>query len=199
MKVTIDSAVCLKNGLTLENMYLLLAIKGKADIAESLDNLVNRDLLLKDDSGYYLSEICKDTVDKIIYDSNGGASNEERLVNLAKEMQKLFPAGKMPGTPYYYKCNTREVALKLKKFFDIHGNYPDEKILDATKRFIASFNGNYKFLPLIKYFITKNKTYLGEDGLNHTSEVSPLADFLENKDDNDTITASDDWIATVRN
>ena len=114
-------------------------------------------------------------------------------------MKVCFPEGKMPGTPYYYRCNRREIILKLKKFFSQYGNYKDEDIIDATKRFIASFNGNYKFLPLIKYFIMKNKTVADEDGANHIVECSPLADYLENKEDDNVVTASDEWLMNTRN
>ena len=89
--------------------------------------------------------------------------------------------------------------LKLKKFFKMYGNYTDDDIVDATKRFIASFNGNYKYLPLIKYFIIKNKKVMDEDDSYHVVEVSPLADFLENKEDNNVVTASDDWLVEIRN
>ena len=105
----------------------------------------------------------------------------------------------MPGTPYYYQCNTKEIMLKLKKFFKMYGNYTDDDIVDATKRFIASFNGNYKYLPLIKYFIFKDKLVMGEDEQQHVSSESPLATFLENKEDSDVVAASDDWLTSVRN
>lgn len=45
----------------------------------------------------------------------------------------------------------------------------------------------------------KNKKVMDEDGSYHVVEVSPLADFLENKEDNNVATASDDWLSTVRN
>lgn len=198
MKVTIDSNVSLKKHLTFEEVLLALAIR-RIDLQATLENMVNRGVLVKDDEGYHLTQHWSDVVDEVILDSAGAVDNEERLTNLAKEMQKLFPAGKMPGTPYYYKCNVREITLKLKKFFAVHGNYTDEQILDATKRFVSSFNGSYKYMPLIKYFITKNKTVQDEDGTNHVVEESQLATFLENKEDSNTVTASDDWLLNARN
>ena len=199
MKITIDDKVCKKHKLDVDEALLVLAVKYSKNVEETFNNLLKAEILVKDDENTYITQRWNDVIDEVLIDSNGGADNEERLIYLAKEMQKLFPAGKMPGTPYYYKCNVREVTLKLKKFFEIHGNYPDAQILDATKRFIASFNGNYKYLPLIKYFITKNKPFMGEDGVNHTVEESQLATFLENKEDSNVTAASDDWLSTVRN
>jgi hypothetical protein len=97
----------------------------------------------------------------------------------------------MPGTPYYYRCNNSEVIKKLKKFFIQYGNYPDDDIVDACKRFVASFRGNYKYLPLVKYFISKLKDQEEEDGTIHKVEYSPLADYLENKEE--TVTDTSDW------
>ena len=85
----------------------------------------------------------------------------------------------------------------MKKFFEQHGDYTDEEILEATKRFVASFKGNYRYLPLIKYFIIKNKTVAGEDGRNYITEVSELASYLENKEDR--YADSDEWLVTARN
>ena len=45
----------------------------------------------------------------------------------------------------------------------------------------------------------KNKKVMDEEGSYHVVEVSSLADFLENKEDNNVVTASDDWLSTVRN
>ena len=45
----------------------------------------------------------------------------------------------------------------------------------------------------------KNKTIIGEDGAGHVSECSPLADYLENKEDDNVVTASDEWLMNTRN
>lgn len=122
---------------------------------------------------------------------------DERFLTLAKKVRECFPTGKMFGTPYYYRCNNREVALKLVKFTEQYGEYTDEEIVDATRRFVASFNGTYRYLPLAKYFIIKNKTVEDEDGSSHVVETSKLADFLENKED--TTIETNDWLSNTRN
>lgn len=200
MKITIDEKQCLKHHLTPEEVLIILAIRSSKDFQGTLDNLVNRNILTNVDSDdYMVTQRWSDELDEILLDSSGEIDDEERLNNLAQKMRDVYPKGKMPGTPYYYSCNKREVVLKLKKFFALYGNYKDEDIIDATKRYVASFQGNYRYLPLIKYFIYKEKLKLGEDGQQHVSPESPLATYLENKEDNNLVTASDDWLMTVRN
>lgn len=199
MKLIIDEKCCLKHHLTPEELLVALSVRSINDLQKVFDNLVAREVLVYRDHQYYITPHWSDEVDAVISESTGSVDDEERLNSLAQKMRECFPKGRMPGTPYYYRCNAREIVLKLKKFIATYGNYSDDKILDATKRYIASFQGNYKYLPLIKYFIYKEKLVLGEDGTQHVSPESPLATYLENKEDNNLVTASDDWLTTVRN
>lgn len=199
MKITIDGQQCLKRHISTEEALVMLALKMCHDIHDVVANLEARGIITGQGGQFTLSRHWSDVLDEVLLASSGDANDEQRLLNLAKQMRDLYPRGKMPGTPYFYRCNNREVVLKLKKFFTTYGNYPDDKILDATRRYVASFQGNYKYLPLIKYFILKDKLRLGEDGRQHVSQESPLATYLENKDDSTLATASDDWLATVRN
>lgn len=178
---------------------MMLALRMCKDTHEVIANLEAREVITDQNGRLMLTQRWSDELDEILLDSSEEMDDEERLLNLAKKMRDAYPKGKMPGTAYFYRCNNREVVLKLKKFFAAYGNYPDDKILDATKRYVASFNGNYKYLPLIKYFISKDKLRLGEDGQQHVSPESPLATYLENKEDSNLVTASDDWLMTVRN
>lgn len=198
MKLIIDDKICQKHHLTPEEVMLSLAIRNTSDFNKVLNSLVNREVLVLQGNKYLVTQHWSDELDEILADSQG-AIDSERLSSLAQQMRECYPKGKMPGTVYFYRCNSREIILKLKKFFTVYGNYPDSKIIEATKKYVASYNGNYRYLPLLKYFILKNKTVQDEDGSNHIVEVSPLADYLENKDDNNLVTASDDWLMTVRN
>lgn len=199
MKITIDEKECLKHHLTSEEVIVMLALRSCKDTNEVVANLEAREIITDQSGQFMLTQRWSDELDEILADSSGAVDDEQRLNNLAQKMRDCYPVGKMPGTPYYYKCNKREVVLKLKKFFMLYGNYKDEDIIDATKRYVASFQGNYRYLPLIKYFIHKDKLKLGEDGQQHVSPESQLATYLENKEDSNLATASDDWLTTVRN
>ena len=200
MKLVIDDKQCLKHKLSPQEVLIALAIRSsKNSVSSIINNLLNRQVLSAHDGKLITTQHWDEVINTILVDSAGAIDDEERLNAFADKMKVCFPEGKMPDTPYYYRCNRREIILKLKKIFSQYGNYKDEDIIDATKRFIASFNGNYKFLPLIKYFIMKNKTVADEDGANHIVECSPLADYLENKEDDNVVTASDEWLMNTRN
>lgn len=199
MKIVIDEKVCKKYHLSATDVILSLGIRNSENIGKDLNDLEEKGVLVYKDDQYYVTQPWSDILDEILCDSCNGADDEERLIELAKKMRECFPEGKMKGTAYYYRCNVREVVLKLKKFFAQYGNYPDDKIIDATKRFVAAYNGNYRYLPLIKYFISKNKTVIDEDGTSHIQEVSELASYLENKDKTETRATSDDWLMSARN
>lgn len=189
MKLTIDEKTCLKNKLTLPEFLLVLSVKlnkGKANIA---DNLCKRKVLVKKDDNFKIAEDWEDAVDKMVESCSKGI--DERLLKLAERLRDCYPPGKLPNTPYYYKCNKPEVAACLKRFILKYGDFPDEDFEKATKAFVASYQGNYRYLPLLKYFIMKNKTKEDEDGKSHIVEVSELLSYLENKSE-DVIPMSDD-------
>lgn len=198
MKIVIDEKICKKHHLSVTEVLVSLGIRSSEDVNETLNELEEKQVLVYKDNNYMVTQPWSDILDEILCDSCSGEDNEERLIELAKKMRECFPEGKMPGTAYYYRCNVREVVLKLKKFFLQYGNYSDDKIIDATKRFIEAYNGNYRYLPLIKYFISKNKTVTDEDGTSHIQEVSELASYLENKE-TETKATSDDWLMSARN
>lgn len=202
MKIAIDEKICGKHGLSLEETLMALAIRmsTKNQPQEVIDNMVNREIVVFKSGKTLVTQHWSDVLDEIICDSSGGIDDEERLLNLAQKMRECFPQGKMPGTPYYYRCNNAEVIKKLKKFFLQYGNYSDDEIVNACKRFVASFNGNYRYMPLIKYFISKMKPEVDELGNAHNVEFSPLADYLENKEEEGAVAnTSDDWMLNVKN
>ena len=99
-------------------------------------------------------------------------------------------------TSFYYRCNKSEVARKLQKFFGIFGKVPEEDILEATKRYVESFNGDYRGMRLLKYFILKDDIKPGEDG-DHVEQISDLATFLENKDAGENKQDSSDFTMQI--
>lgn len=199
MKIAIDESVCAKKQLTLQEVMLALSIR-MGGWEEAIQNMLNREILVNKGGKYLITQRWSEIIDEVICDSSESPQSDERLLNLAKKMRECFPEGKMPGTPYYYRCNNSEVIKKMKKFFLQYGNYSDEEIIDACKRFVASFNGNYRYLPLVKYFIYKMKDEKDEEGNIHKVEHSPLADYLENKEEEGAITTtSDDWLMNARN
>lgn len=205
-KIMVDEGICIKYGMTFSEFLLAYAIKTmkKGD----LDNMVNREILVNKEGQYLVTQHWSEVVDEILaVSSNRIKKTDEEIRALAEKMRELYPQGRMIDkktgqyTSYYFRCNISEVVKKLKTFFARYGNFPDEEILDATRRYVASFRGNYqqKGFRLIKYFIFKDDTKQGPDG-NYVEAVSPLLDFLENKESDDNYAdMSDDWLMTSRN
>lgn len=200
MKITIDEKVCLKYKMTPVEVFFALAIRSSESPHGELLNMENREILVKNGGIYKVTQHWSDVLDEIISDSSGSIEkSDEELLELAKQMREIYPAGKMKSrsglsTPYYYRCNNSEVVKKLKKFFTLFGSRPDEEILDATRRYVASFHGNYSNMRLIKYFILKDDVRLSEDGTGHVEQISDLATFLENKEsEGEEGVTNEDW------
>ena len=203
MKITIDEKVCLKHKMSVPEVLMALALRSCKE--NTIENMLNREILVVKEEGlfedaYRVTQRWSDVLDEIISDSSGKVEkSDEELLELAKQMRELYPEGRMKNrygqlTPYYYRCNNPEVVRKLKKFFSIYGNVTDEDILDATRRYVASFRGNYTNMRLIKYFILKDDVKPSEDGTSHVEQISDLATFLENKESGEEEGGNtDDW------
>jgi len=91
-----------------------------------------------------------------------------------------------------WRGTTVEIAKKLKTLVVKYGyKLNKEEILNVTKEYVASFNGNYKYMPLLKYFILKAKT----DADGNTEVISPLMSLIENKGQLEQ--EREDWIGTL--
>ena len=109
-------------------------------------------------------------------------------------MKEYFPKGLKVGSAAW-RGNDRELTLRMKKFFKLYGNkWSDEQILAATKEYVESFNGDYRFMQILKYFILKSKKIEGEEG-NYIEDVSALASFLEKQGQGEESTSN--WTQTV--
>lgn len=209
MKIVLNEKICLKHRLTLQELLVALAVRG-GKVNEVVDNLVSREVIVERNGEYYITQHWNDVVDEILCDSanNGMDLSDERLLALAKRVQECFPVMKMRNaygqeTPFYYRCNKTEIKNKLKKFLTVYGDVPDDDIVDATKRYVATYaSKGYVGMRLAKYFIIKEDRKLHADEEMHVEEISDLATFLENKTDEEEtsdIINGDDWIVNSRN
>lgn len=182
MKIEIDESVCNKYGLTIDEILVLIGLsKGSKEIYNNLNKLryiINfGSSIFKEDIKYKVSNSAKEIISCILAESNIEVKDRiHDIEDLADKLREIYPDGKISNTNYYYKSNRKDVVNKLKTFFKIYGTkYTDEQIINATKKYIESFNGNYTYLKLLKYFIWKDERLKGE------SIQSLLADFIENE------------------
>ena len=209
MKTVLNEKICLKHNLTLQELLVALAVRG-GKVNEVVNNLVSREVIVERNGEYYITQHWNDVVDEILCDSanNGIDLSDERLLALAKRVQECFPVMKMRNaygqeTPFYYRCNKTEIKNKLKKFLTVYGDVPDDDIVNATKRYVATYaSKGYVGMRLAKYFIIKEDRKLHADEEMHVEEISDLATFLENKTDEEEtmdIVNGDDWLVNSRN
>lgn len=183
MILNIDDNVCKIHNTSKEEILVLGAIQyGSQDVYESLIKkgyiTAMNESLFELDKKYTITNKGINLLSDVILDSDGGIMEiEDNIKKLANTLRDIYPAGKIAGTSYYYKGNTADIEKKLKSFYKRYGNcYSDEQIIEATRRYIQSFNGNYTYLKLLKYFIWKDEKRDGE-----IIQSSMLADWIENE------------------
>ena len=114
----------------------------------------------------------------------------DRYDELADKLRELYPKGRKEGTSYLWRDSRAKIANKLRTLVKKYNfKFTDEQAINATKRYIESFNGNYSYMQLLKYFILKKDKDTGE-------ENSQLMSYIENEDCTDA--ANDDWMNEVR-
>lgn len=202
MKITIDEKVCLKHKMTIQEVLLALAVRNldsTLTLDGTLDNMTAREILVQNKDDYTVTQHWSDVLDEILADSGGCTKTDEELKILAKKMIDAYPHGvlidRRTGKPttYYFQCNNAEVRAKLKSFYARYGEYSDEDILDAERRYVARWNGNYQQVGFrqLKYFIFKINKDTGEI-------TSPLLDFLEHKEsEEDGVVNTDSWTSKM--
>lgn len=127
-----------------------------------------------------------------IFSSNVNISNSEdqRIIDLAKKMQEVFPTGKKPGTNLMWRDSQSIIAKKLRGLIKKYKvTFTDEEALDAAKKYIESFNGDYHYMQVLKYFISKKDIITGE-------ENSQFLSYLENAGQEDV--SDENWTSTLK-
>ena len=134
----------------------------------------------------YLTPHWDDEVSSIILESDNSVPDKDRIENLVNKMRELFPKGMKIGNSAW-RGNVRELKLRMQKFFKMYGDYSDEAILKATKAYVDSFNGNYTYMRILKYFILKSEIKQHQNDLgeviSQVEDVSELANMLDNPEE----------------
>lgn len=182
MKWSIDSTVLDEYNLSIDEFVLLLFLARGNDVQQYINSLlakkwIDRNIFHPDQ--VILSLKAKETIQGILLDSdklvNGKQDDFEALAN---KLREIFPKGNKAGTNYNWRGSTAEIARKLKNLVVKYGcRFTDEEAIEATKAYVASFNGDYKYMKLLKYFLLKTPR-------NNNGDVEIESDFmtyLENK------------------
>lgn len=199
MTICLSKVGCQKNGISLAEALLMLAIHNNADLDAAQKELIkkgyitaNRDDLFQQ-VGWRLTNKGTEVIDSVIVDSDKKQEPNDRLIQLATRLKEIFPKGKKDGTNYYWADGVALIVRRLKLFFKKYGNtYTDKQIIQATSKYVEGFNGNYTYMRLLKYFIFKEK--VGAAG--EVEGDSELISYIENFGQEDTL--SRDWNTELR-
>lgn len=196
MKLVIDEEVCKKMGMSLPEVLAVVLVKTGIDISELFKSLQQKQVLIAQNTlmgkTVMVTQRWDDVVSNILLSSDTSVPDKDRIEVLASALIQIFPQGKKEGTNTYWRGNIKDIKLKLKKFFKLYGTkYSDEQIITATKKYVESFNGNYAYMRILKYFIWKDVRKQDSEGNFYIEEVSDLATLIENAGHEEVL--SDDW------
>ena len=199
MKFYIDTDECAKLGLPVSTALYLAALYYKEGInRKTFEEALSRGLV--NFSGYDKFYEPKDVtitqagvnfVETIFLNSELKTkdTNIDSFEELASQLIELFPKGKKPGTSIMWRGSKFEVAKKLKTLVKKTGaKFTGEQAIEATKRYISSFNGNYSFMQVLPYFILKQVPVNGV-----YEEKSQLLSYMENNEEGH----GNEWTGTM--
>lgn len=172
-----------RNNLTPAEIITLLMIANNVDYVVTLDVLHKKSYVNYHNGKYTLMEKGQQAIDTINFESAVPIKERCNQVSLAKQLKSLFPKGKKPGTNQYWAEGEALIAKRLHKFYDKYGKFDDDLILQATKKYIEGFNGDYRFMRTLKYFIWAEKINAGGE-LESTSD---LLTYIENAGEENTL------------
>ena len=197
MKYIIDTEILEREGIGLdEALYLLSVYKKKPINFNTVQKAKIENKILKFENPRDPVKITpkgQSFIESILAKSkiHVSSDNLERYRDLADKMREVYPKGLKPGTNYQWRDSTAIIADRLMKLVAKYNiEFTDEEAVAATKRYIASFNGNYRYMQILKYFISKQKPVEGAPAEQNSQFLS----FLQNKE---STTENQDWTANL--
>jgi predicted transcriptional regulator len=191
--IIINKEIVEKSKLTVEQLLVLNSVSVNTCFSATLKELTEKGLIYKDNNLYKLTLVGQTLLENLYVIHKEAKNIDDRVMYLATELKKIFPEGKKEGVNMYWAEGKILIARRLKTFFSKYGyDYTNENILSAARRYVESFNGNYRLMQLLKYFIFKNKT-TNEGWIEYESQ---LVNFMENA--NQEINIKNDWTSGLQ-
>lgn len=200
MKYVIDTDKLQQYNITKDELLYCLSLYWDTRITSSTVTSCNMKGLLftdLDENNQYkisLNKTGTDTLDAYFSDSQIVENKEgkDRFEILADKLREIYPKGKKEGTAYQWRDSTKIIANKLKSVVRYYRtSFTDEQAVNATKKYVEGFNGNYTYMQLLKYFISKKEVKNGE-----LVESSQLLSYIENEGQEDELKS--DWTSTLK-
>ena len=167
MNITVNDKLLEQYNLSVEEFLILFICSKNYNIKELLDTIINKGYANKDIFDEYkavVSDNIKDLIANIIIDSDKKIINKDKdFLILANKLRDLYPVGKKPGTNYSWKDSAIVISQKLKTLVVKYGcSFTEKEAIEATKKYVESFNENYTYMQLLKYFILKTDKNTGD-------------------------------------
>jgi hypothetical protein len=168
MKYTIDTNVLEQNNLTIGEFLVLWLNARNEDTISLQQSLVDKGYANKhlyDNTKLIIGDNSKELIASIIIESDKSVDNKEEWYNnVASKLRDIYPKGKKSGTSYMWRDSVAVIAKKLKTLTVKYGyTFTEEQAIKATQDYVNSFNGDYKYMQLLKYFILKSTSSNGEN------------------------------------
>lgn len=199
MKICIDVDLCEKEGLDIDIVsYMLSLYFGKLITWNTFSNICSKGYIEYDGFNQKrepinakLTQNGIDAIEDILLKSEFKSNNDEdRYDRLAEKLQEIFPSGKKRGTNYMWKDSKPIIAKKLRAIVKKYNvSFTDEQAIEAARKYVDSFNGDYQYMQILRYFISKRNNLTGE-------ETSQLLSYIENAGQEESI--DNNWQDTVR-
>lgn len=192
MNITINEKILDKYNLTIPEFLILYLCAKEVDIEQIIQNLINSGIVdrdLNNKISAVVSNNTKELITSVIVESDKAVINKrEEFAALAAKLRELYPKGLKPGTTYQWRDSVPIIAKKLETVVAKFGiQFTEEEAINATQRYIDSFNGNYTFMHLLKYFILKRNKDTGD-------VESEFLSYLENPEETDSKV---DWTSSL--
>lgn len=199
MTISLNKEACSNNNITLGEALLMIAITNKVDLKEAEQALISKGYITAERNELFqpvrwvLTRKGNTLIESVVLESDKVQEPEDKLDNLAKRLKDIFPKGKKDGTNYYWAEGTALIVRRLKLFFKKYSNeFTEEQIITAAEKYVQSFNGNYQYMKLLKYFIFKEK--VGAAG--EIEGESELINYIENAGQEENL--KNDWTSILR-
>ena len=193
MKLIIDSDACLNNGTCIGEVLLLYEYALKISPESMKQSLIDKGYITSAGNlfdRYTATDKAVKLLDSVLADSS--VDDDTKITELATKLKELYPKGKKEGTNQFWADGVSIIVKRLKIFYKKYGFYENDIIIKATEDYIKSFNGDYRFMKTLKYFLWSEK-------VNKAGEVEPTSDlltYIENAGEIDEL--NDDWLNELK-
>lgn len=202
MKFYIDTDECAKLNIPVSTALYLASLYYKENIdRKTFEEALSRGLV--NFAGYdkfyeprnvTITQAGVDFVETIFLNSEFKPKEPKQIDQfdlLSNQLKELFPKGKKPGTSLMWRGSGYEVVKKLRTLVKKTGaKFTNEEAIEATKRYVESFNGNYSYMQILPYFILKQVPVNGV-----YEERSQLLSYIENANQEDV---DNSWTSEIR-